>query len=249
MKGSGQAKRLRPNIDFTTVLSNSLGEGVYALDREGLLIYMNPAAERMLGWQQQELLDQDMHEAIHFQRADGTRVSAEECPLLKVMESNTTVRNDDDVFTRKDGKMFPVTYTSSPIYLEGEVVGAVLSFRDITERKRAQIALQRSEQLHRFLAEAIPQQVWTAGPDGALDYVNRRVLDYFNREMEEILGWGWQDMVHPDDLQTCNERWARSLKTGEVYSIEFRLRRASDASYRWHLGRALPLLDSDGQIV
>jgi PAS domain S-box-containing protein len=243
------SKKIRPNINFTTVLSNSLGEGVYALDHEGLLIYMNPAAERMLGWQQQDLLDHDMHEAIHFQRADGTRVSAEECPLIKVLETNTTVRIDDDVFTCKDGRIIPVTYTSSPLYIEGEVVGAVLSFRDITERKRAEAALQRSEQLHRFLAEAIPQQVWTARPDGALDYVNRRVLEYFDREMEQILGWGWQDMVHPDDLQMCNERWTRSLQTGEVYSIEFRLRRASDENYRWHLGRALPVTDADGQII
>jgi PAS domain S-box-containing protein len=242
-------RRLRPNIDFTTVLANNLGEGVYALDREGLLIYMNPAAQRMLGWQQEELLDHNMHEAIHFQRADGTPASAEECPLLDVMDSEKTVSNEDDVFTRKDGSMFPVAYTSAPIKMDGEIVGAVLSFRDITERKRAQAALQQSEQLYRFLAEAIPQQVWTARPDGTLDYVNQRVLDYFDRTEEQILGWGWQEMVHPDDLQNCNERWARSLKTGEIYSIEFRLRRAYDESYRWHLGRALPMLDSGGQIT
>jgi PAS domain S-box-containing protein len=243
------AGKLRPGIDFTTVLANNIGEGVYAVDREGLLIYMNPAAEGMLGWKQDELLGKNMHEAIHFQRADGTRMSVEECPLLNVTDSNTSVSNDDDVFTRKDGQTFPVTYTSSPILIDGEMVGAVLSFRNITERKRAEAALQRSEQLHRFLAEAIPQQVWTARPDGALDYVNRRVLEYFDREMEQILGWGWQDMVHPEDLQMCNERWARSLRTGEVYSIEFRLRRAFDANYRWHLGRALPVMDADGQIV
>ncbi|MEA2174867.1 MAG: hypothetical protein QOD00_2459 [Blastocatellia bacterium] len=242
-------RKPRPNIDFTTVLANNLGEGVYALDREGLLIYMNPAAQRMLGWQQEELLDHNMHEAIHFQRADGTPASAEECPLLDVMDSEKTVSNEDDVFTRKDGTMFPVAYTSAPIKMDGEIVGAVLSFRDITERKRAQAALQQSEQLYRFLAEAIPQQVWTARPDGTLDYVNQRVLDYFDRTEEQILGWGWQEMVHPDDLQNCNERWTRSLKTGEIYSIEFRLRRASDESYRWHLGRALPMLDSGGQIT
>jgi PAS domain S-box-containing protein len=242
-------RKPRPNIDFTTVLANNLGEGVYALDREGLLIYMNPAAQRMLGWQQEELLDHNMHEAIHFQRADGTHSSAEECPLLDVMDSEKTVSNEDDVFTRKDGTMFPVAYTSAPIKMDGEIVGAVLSFRDITERKRAQAALQQSEQLYRFLAEAIPQQVWTARPDGTLDYVNQRVLDYFDRTEEQILGWGWQEMVHPDDLQNCNERWTRSLKTGEIYSIEFRLRRAADGSYRWHLGRALPMLDSGGQIT
>jgi PAS domain S-box-containing protein len=242
-------RKLRPNIDFTTVLANNLGEGVYALDRDGLLIYMNPAAQRMLGWQQEELLDRNMHEAIHFQHADGTRSSVEECSLLAVIDSGKTITHDDDVFTRKDGSIFPVTYTSSPIKMNGEIVGAVLSFRDITERKRAEAALQQSERLYRFLAEAIPQQVWTARADGALDYVNQRVLDYFDRTLEQILGWGWQEMVHPEDLQTCNERWARSLKTGEIYSIEFRLRRSSDETYRWHLGRALPMLDSDGKIT
>ena len=106
-----------------------------------------------------------------------------------------------------------------------------------------------AEQGFRFLAEALPQQVWTAQPDGKLDYVSSRCAEYFGRTYDEMIGWGWQDVLHPDDVAGCIERWMYSLKSGETYEVEFRLRRASDATYRWHLGRALPQRDAWGRIV
>jgi PAS domain S-box-containing protein len=117
------------------------------------------------------------------------------------------------------------------------------------ERKRSEVEREQSEQRYRLLTEVIPQQVWTAQPDGALDYVNRRVLDYFGRTMEEMLGWGWQNAVHPEDVQPSLARWRSSLQTGEPYRIEFRLKRASDDSYRWHLGQAMPLRDEAGKVI
>lgn len=100
----------------------------------------------------------------------------------------------------------------------------------------------------RFLAEVIPQQVWTARPDGRLDYVNQRALDYFDCTLEEILDWNWQQVVHPDDLPRCLESWQQSLLTGQPYEVEFRLQQRSCDSYRWHLGRAMPLRDKQGRI-
>jgi PAS domain S-box-containing protein len=117
------------------------------------------------------------------------------------------------------------------------------------ERKRSEVEREQSERRYRLLTEVIPQQVWTAQPDGALDYVNRRVLEYFGRTLEEMLGWGWQNVVHEDDMQPALERWRSSLQTGEPYKIEFRLKRASDASYRWHLGQAMPLRDDAGRVI
>jgi PAS domain S-box-containing protein len=127
--------------------------------------------------------------------------------------------------------------------------------RDVTQRvqllEREQGARREAEtsDLHyRMLAATIPQQVWTAGPDGALQFVNQRVVEYFNRPAGEVIGAGWQDVVHPDDLPSTVSRWMHSLSSGEEYEIEFRLRRA-DGQYRWHLGRAAPLHDSSGTIV
>ncbi|CAN5913612.1 hypothetical protein BH11MYX3_BH11MYX3_17080 [soil metagenome] len=94
------------------------------------------------------------------------------------------------------------------------------------------------EAAYRFLAESIPQQVWTAGPDGGLDYVNPIIVTYFGQPAAAILGSGWLAVLHPDDAEAAVALWSRCLAAGEDYEIEFRLRR-HDGEYRWHLGRAV----------
>lgn len=132
---------------------------------------------------------------------------------------------------------------------DGNVEFFIIQANDITERKQAEAARRRSEQRYRQLADAMPQIVWTANADGALDYYNQRWFDYTGLTLEETRGWGWQPVIHPDDLPNCLERWTRAVETGELYEIEYRFRRASDGSYRWHLGRATPVRDADNRIV
>lgn len=99
----------------------------------------------------------------------------------------------------------------------------------------------------RFMTDIIPQQLWTATPDGKLNYVNRQTTAYFGRTFEEIIGTGWQEFIHPDDLPLCLETWTTSLQQGIAYQIQFRLLSA-DGVYKWHLGRATPFM-KDGNIV
>jgi len=117
------------------------------------------------------------------------------------------------------------------------------------ELEHANKRLRESEERFRGLIEALPQQVWTAQPDGSLDYVNQRILDYFGLTSEQMVGWGWKERLHPDDLPLCLERWAKARESNTPYEIEFRLRRREDDSYRWHLGRALPIFNQEGQVV
>jgi len=132
---------------------------------------------------------------------------------------------------------------------DGRKVRLLGSHTDTTVRKHMEEALRESEGRYQSLIEAIPQQVWTARPDGTLDYVNQRVMDYFNCGPDDLLDWKWQSVLHPDDLPACLETWSQALRTGEPYEIEFRLLRASDRTYRWHLARAMPVKDASGRIL
>lgn len=113
----------------------------------------------------------------------------------------------------------------------------------------AEAALRERDQKYRFLADSMPQIVWTARPDGNLDYYNQGWFDYTGMTLEETKDWGWQPVLHPDDLQNCLTRWTQSYTSGEPYEVEYRFKRASDGAYRWHLGRALPQRDEAGEIV
>ncbi|MEO8161960.1 MAG: PAS domain-containing protein [Arenimonas sp.] len=96
--------------------------------------------------------------------------------------------------------------------------------------------------------EDMALQVWTARPDGQLDYVNAFTVAYFGVSREKILDEGWKDVCHSLDLITAGQRWRHCLATGEDYEVHFRLLRGSDRSYRWHLGRAVAVRDANGEI-
>jgi PAS domain S-box-containing protein len=129
--------------EFRRVVMDNMTEGLYALDADGRLTYMNPAASRMLGWTVEELLGKPMHETVHFQRADGSPIPAQDCPLLHVREQGRTIRILDDAFTRKDSSIFPIAYSSAPLQTGGTPPGVVVVFRDTTEEKEEQASLQR----------------------------------------------------------------------------------------------------------
>jgi PAS domain S-box-containing protein len=169
-------KRLSQQLDFTRAITDSLAEGIYAVDRDGLTSFVNPAAERMLGYSREELLGRDMHELVHFRHADGSAFPKEQCPLLAVVKTGGTCQVPDDIFVRKDGTSLPVAYSSSPTMEEGQVVGAVVSFHDITQRKWAEEALRRSkEELERLVDERTTELRET---NVALERSNRELQDF-----------------------------------------------------------------------
>ena len=125
------------------LILSSAGEGIYGLDEKGLTTFVNPAAAEMLGWEPDEVLGKSQHAVIHHTHADGSAYAAVNCPIYAAFSDGAVHRVDDEVFWRKDGTSFPVEYVSTPIlHPEDGLVGAVVTFRDITERKAAEVALQ-----------------------------------------------------------------------------------------------------------
>ena len=100
----------------------------------------------------------------------------------------------------------------------------------------------------RTVAQAVPAIIWTAGPDGSVDFMGQQLCNYAGFIADQGLGWNWEKALHPDDLPACLKRWEHSVRTGEVYEIEHRIRR-SDGAYRWFIGRANPLRDEQGRIL
>lgn len=123
---------------FQRAVMDNMAEGLYTVDTRGLLTYMNPAAERLFGWTSAELLGRNMHEMTHYRRPDGTHFPIEECAGFGVLHHGTGLRDHNDAFIRKDGSFFPVTYSSSPLRSDEQVMGLVVVFRDMTERHKAE---------------------------------------------------------------------------------------------------------------
>ena len=109
--------------------------------------------------------------------------------------------------------------------------------------------LREGEDRYHFLADAVPLVIWTAKPDGCIDYYNKTWFDYTGLSLAETENWGWRAVIHPDDLQRCIDRWTHSFTTGEDYQIEYRFKRGSDGTHRWFLGRASARRDEAGAIV
>ncbi len=131
--------------------------------------------------------------------------------------------------------------------INGNTDGVMVFAFEVTEVVLNRLKEREREDRFKFLLNAIPQQVWTAKPNGQLDYVNEIVSQDFGRSIVDIVGSGWQTFIHPDDLQNCLAQWMDALIHGSEYMVEFRLLFA-DGTYKWHLARAVPLIEQ-GQIT
>lgn len=175
-------------------------------------------------------------------------------PFLQILDDVYTSGkayhgNEAKVYLDYDGEMKEryFNFIYQPLKQEKGITNTIMVVaHDVTDQVRAKRVTEESEKQFRGLLNTIPQQVWTSLPDGQLDYVNQVVCDDFGYSTAEIVGHGWRMFIHPDDLHYCLKKWSHALETGQEYMVEFRLK-FHDGSYKWHLGRALPLVE-DGKI-
>ncbi|MGA2736956.1 MAG: PAS domain-containing protein [Bryobacteraceae bacterium] len=212
--------------------------GMVLLTPEGRFLDVNQAYVSMLGYTPEELASHDSSFFTHPEDIALTR-----CFFASLQAGPHNSGSIEKRYFRKNGE---VVWTKASAAMRRDDAGrpsqVVAIVEDITARKRA-------EARYRFLAESIPQTVWTAAPDGTLDYVNGRGTAYFGVPQEAVLAAGWLAWVHPDERESVEESWKQSLQTGTPYEAAARLKRGSDGSWRFHLVRALPLAGDDGALA
>jgi len=135
------------------LILNAAGEGLTSVDLDGKLTFVNPAAARMLGWEVEELIGRTAHDIMHHSKPDGTPCLQEECPIHAIIKNGLIDNGDREVFWRKDGTSFQVEYTTTPAWEDDRLVGAVVVFKNITERRSAEEKLHKMNRALKALSE------------------------------------------------------------------------------------------------
>ncbi|MGC2624000.1 MAG: PAS domain S-box protein, partial [Candidatus Acidiferrales bacterium] len=198
----------------TNMILNSAGDGIFGLDQEGRLTFVNRASARMLGYEPEEIIGRNGHQLWHHTKADGTRYAESDCPVLAVLSDGATRNGAEDVFWRKDGSSFPVEFISTAIREGEEVIGAVVTFRDITARQRAERAQRQAEERFRSIFENAVEGIYQSTPDGRFISVNpamARMFGYASPDemIEAISDIGRQfylDSAHREEFKRAMEK-------------------------------------------
>jgi PAS domain S-box-containing protein len=232
---------------FRSAMTN-MAEGLVMLDAHGRITYMNPAAETLFGWSSIELLGQDIHEKTHYQRPDGSPYAAIDCSLLRVLRGGAPVREQEDLFIRKDGSFFPVVFSASPVKTEGATGGMVVCFRDDAKRRQAEEALRQSERIYRAIGESIDYGVWICDEQGRNVYASPSFLRLIGLTQQQCSEYGWAHAMDPEEGNATKEAWQKCVREGKAWEQETRFR-AADGHWHHILSRGVPLWDSQGKIL
>jgi PAS domain S-box-containing protein len=190
-------KQLEAAVERAGLILDSAGEGIFGVDLEGKVGFINPAANRMLGYGPDELIDQAVHEKIHHSHANGSGYPKEQCPMYRTYVDGADHHIVDEVLWRKDGKPFPVEYTSMPIKKDGRVVGAVVTFMDISERKEMETALLAERERLQKILDTSPVGVGIS-TEGVVRFANPQFPElFFSRKGENAQ----EAYVNPKDRE------------------------------------------------
>ncbi len=214
--------------------------GLHWVGPDGLIMKVNQTELDLLGYSREEYLG---HHITEF-HADQTAIQH----ILRCLTSGDTLREYPARIRRKDGSVLDVLINSNALFEDGKFIHSRCFTRDITDRKRAEEALHESEERFRTMAENIAQFAWVADPTGWISWYNQRWYEYTGTTFEEMQGWGWEKVHHPDHLDRVVKKWRQAHATGEPWEDTFPLR-GHDGAYRWFLSRALPIRDAGGRIL
>jgi PAS domain S-box-containing protein len=225
---------LQPGTQPLADVLESISDAFIALDRSWRFTYLNRAAEGLLRRGRDELMGRDVW--AEFPEAAGSVFEEQYRRAVATGETAAFVEYFPPLDAWLEVRAYPTPQ------------GLAVYFQNVSERKRMTDALYESEARFRQLADAMPQIVFTARPDGHVDYFNHRWYEYTGLPPGSVGFESWRQVHTEEGLRRVAEVWPDALRTGSPYEIEYPLRR-HDGVYRWHLGRALPVRDAAGKVV
>jgi PAS domain S-box-containing protein len=226
-----------------TVMS-SIQDFAYTFDTDGRFVFANKPLLDLWGLTLKEAVGKNFFD-LKYPPELAEKLQTQIQQVIQTKKSLT----DRTPYTSQTGSGGYYEYIFTPVFAaDGSVELVAGSTRDITEQHRVVESLQRSEENFRQLADAMPQIVWAAQPDGTLDYYNQRWFEYINLSPAAIDQAQWDRHIHPEDLKRASESWATALRGDTQYGIEIRMRSAN-AEYRWFLVRALPIRNAQGAVT
>ena len=232
---------------LSTILG-SISDAVIATDVDGRVTFMNGVAQSLTGWSEEDSSGKPIQEL--FTIIDEATAEAIASPVATALgETPASLAGAHVLLMSKDGRATPIEQNSSLVKdNDGATIGVVLVFRDITQRRRVEQALREKEERFRTMADTAPVMLWLSGPDGLSTFFNQPWLDFTGRTMEQEVGYGWADNVHPNDLGRCLETYTSSVEARKSFSVEYRLRR-HDGEYRWVLDSGVPRYTKKGEFI
>ena len=239
-----RTRQLEHSLSVLRAAIESTSDGILFTDKTGHILHFNERYLQMWGISR-EVAE---HTAQHRQLLES------HCEYLKdpqqFLENTAEIyatwpEESRDLMALADSRVFE--RYSRVQYIGGKSIGRGWSFRDVTARTRAEEALRETDQRMSFMADAMPQKIFTARADGTFDYLNQQWQDYTGLTLRELMGWGWTRLIHADDVDETLQCWLHSVGTGEPYQMECRFRQAT-GDYRWHLLRAQARRESGGAV-
>jgi len=229
--------------DFYEALVEFSDDAIVAKDANGVVIAWNPAAEQLFGWSAEEMIGQSIRRLLPDDRQH------EEDEILARIRAGDKVSQFLTKRLHKSGRLLDVSVTVSPVRDEmGTVVGASKIARDARPFLEREEVLREAKDMFQTLADNIAPFAWMARPDGHIFWYNKRWYDFTGTTLEEMEGWGWTKVHHPDHVERVKQKIQHSWDTGQDWEDTFPLR-SKDGEYRWFLSRAKAIRNEDGEIV
>ncbi|MBW4606854.1 MAG: PAS domain S-box protein [Hassallia sp. WJT32-NPBG1] len=215
-------------------------------DHEFRVSRWSAEAERIFGWQAEEVIGKNVQDWQFVFTEDLEAVTDTVIRLAEGLENSTICYNRN--YTKDNSIVYCEWYNSTLLDESGKLISVLSLVLDVTERKRVEAALRESEEGFREMADASPTLIWMSDTSKLCNYFNKTWLEFTGRTIEQEIGNGWVEGVHPDDLQYCLDIYINAFDAREEFSMEYRLKRY-DGEYRWILDNGVPRFTSSGNFL